>query len=136
MTRAGSSIITPLVALAAGPAAWVIQLIVGYGLSSLACFPHDAPRKAPPASGEHILLAVLNLSCLAVALGGLTLALVAWRRGKPDRSDERNDLMPAGIGRAGFLDACGILSGAIFCTAILFDTAPILGAPACWSGLG
>ncbi|HEY5410792.1 MAG TPA: hypothetical protein VIJ94_08690 [Caulobacteraceae bacterium] len=136
MSQAARPILTPLLALAAGPAAWAAQLIAGYGASSLACFPHDAPAPTPPGPGEHVGLAALNLVCLAVAVAGLATAFMVWRSARPDRFAEHNDQAPASAGREQFLGACGMLSGAIFCVAILFDTAAIFGAPACWSGLG
>lgn len=130
------SIVAPLAALFAGPAAWAAQLIVGYGASSLACYPHDAPAARPPGPGEHGFLIALNLVCLAVAVGGLVVAAVHWRRAGGPEPARHNDVMPAGLGRARFLAACGMLSGLGFAIAILFDTAPILGVPACWRLFG
>jgi len=136
VSRAAPSIVWPLAALAAGPAAWIVQLVVGYGASSLACYPHDAPAARPPGPGEHAVLIAINLACLALALAGLAIAFLHWRGAKPPQPAEHNDVMPAGIGRARFLAACGMLSGLGFALAILFDTAPILGAPACWRLFG
>lgn len=135
MSQTVRPIVTPLLALAAGPAAWATQLIAGYGASSLACFPHDAPAAAAPGPGEHAALIVLNLACLALALSGTVLAYQGWRRAGPERPAEHNDEMPARLGRARFLGACGIVSGMIFSLAILFDTPAILTLPTCWSGL-
>ncbi len=136
MNPAARPILASFLVLAAGPAAWAAQLIAGYGLSSLGCFPHDAPATTPPGADEHAVLAIVNLVCLAVALTGLAIAFVEWWRARPVRSGEHDDEMPAASGRARFLGACGVLSGAIFSIAILFDSAAILGAPACWNGLG
>lgn len=110
-------------ALAAGPAAWALQLIAGYGLSSLACFPHDKPYLSSPPpgwSGEAGLLIAINIACLLLALGGAGLAFAGWRRA-------------AGQERSRFIALCGVMAGLGFALAILFDTAPILGVPACWS---
>ena len=136
MTKAARPITMPLLALCAGPAAWVAQLVGGFAVSSLACFPHDAPALSPPGAGEHLGLAVLNLACLALALAGLAMAFVAWRRAGPKGGARETDAMPAALGRERFLGACGMLGGVIFSIAILFDTAALLGTPACWSGLG
>ncbi len=132
-TPARRSIVAPLAALIAGPAAWATQLIAGYGYSSLACFPHDAPAAQPPSPGEHALLIGLNLTCLVVALAGLVTATIHWRAAKAEGSAKSSDVLPPGLGRARFLAACGMLSGMGFAIAILFDTVAILGAPACWS---
>lgn len=112
-----------IAALAAGPAAWALQLIAGYGLSSLACFPHDRPitQSPPPGwSGEPALLMAINIACLLLALAGASLSYAGWRGA-------------AGQGRSRFLAVCGVMSGLGFALAILFDTASILGVPACWS---
>jgi hypothetical protein len=112
-----------IAALAAGPTAWALQLIAGYGLSSLTCFPHDRPitQSPPPGwSGEPVLLLAINIACLLLALAGAGLSYAGWRGS-------------VGQGRSRFLAACGVMSGLGFALAILFDTAPILGVPACWS---
>src|SRR3546814_4823219 len=52
-----------LLALAASPAGWIVQLVLDYGLSSFACYPGDTPlRQSPPAGwgGEHLLLAAIR----------------------------------------------------------------------------
>jgi hypothetical protein len=133
MSQVFRSIVAPLAALAAGPAAWVVQLVAGYAVSSLSCFPHDAPAASAPGPGEHAVLMTLNLACVLMALLGLAAAYLSWRGAGPGKVAGHADIMPARLGRARFLGACGILSGAIFCVAILFDTANVLGAPACWS---
>jgi len=112
-----------IAALAAGPSAWALQLIVGYGLSSLACFPHDRPitQSPPPGwSGEPAVLLAINIAFLLLALGGAGVSTIGLRRA-------------AGRTRNRFLATCGMMSGLGFALAILFDIAPILGVPACWS---
>ena len=132
-SRARTGIVAPLAALAAGPAAWAAQLIGGYAASSLACYPYDAPVLRPPGPGEQAALIVLNLACLGIAVAGLATSALHWRRAKAPQPGASNDTLPAGLGRARFVAACGMLSGLGFVLAILFDTAPILGTPACWS---
>ncbi|HEY7900324.1 MAG TPA: hypothetical protein VIC25_03975 [Caulobacteraceae bacterium] len=115
-----------ILALAAGPAAWIGQLVIGYGISSYACFPATAPAQISPPpgwSGEVAGLLALNLACLILSLLGAALAFRLWRR--PGAG-------PA-AGRTRFLAGCGLFSGLGFALAILFDTVPILGVPACWA---
>jgi hypothetical protein len=115
-----------LAALAAGPAAWALQLIAGYGVSSLACFPHDAPIQiAPPPgwSAEPGLLLAINLACLLLALIGFAICLRDWRTPLGGESQSRTR----------FLAMCGMFAGLGFALAILFDTAIILGTPTCWN---
>lgn len=130
------SLARQLFGLAAGPAGWIAQLVIGYGLSSYACFPRDAPHliSPPPGwAGEHLGLLALNLACLALALSGLAAALGAWRRTRGEKRGGPHLALEIGEGRARFLALCGLLTSGLFAGAILFNTAPILGVPACWS---
>lgn len=134
--RGRVSVTALLVALAAGPAAWVAQLMLGYGLSSYACFPGDQPwEQAPPPGwgGERPALIAINLVCLALALAGFWIALGAWRRVRGEKEGGVTHLLTRGEGRSRFLALCGMLDCAVFAIAILFDTAGILGVPSCWN---
>jgi hypothetical protein len=127
------SIVASLASLIAGPAAWITQLVVGYGLSSLACFPHDvALRQSPPQgwSTEPLILGVINGVCFAIAILGGILALIHWRR---TRGGGAAQALEIGESRTRFMAACGMLSGFGFALAILFDTPAWLAVPACWS---
>jgi len=126
----------PLFGLAAGPAGWVIQLVVGYGVSSYACFPHDAPaRQSPPPgwAGEPALLLAINIACLLLVLAGLVVSLSAWRRSQNKTPTGAAAASEVREGRTRFLAGCGVLANLGFAVAILFDTVSILGTPACWS---
>ena len=125
-----------LTGLAAGPTGWALQLIANYGLSSLACFPHDTPSQTTPPPGwdhEFDLLLTINLVCLAIALAGFLISWAHWRRTRGEKVGGAGRLVDVGEGRTRFLSACGMLAGAGFIIAILFDTAVVIGAPACWS---
>jgi hypothetical protein len=126
----------PLAALAAGPAGWALQLVLGYGLSSYACFPRDTPalRSPPPGwSGEPGLLLAINLLCLALVLAGLTASAILWRRDPGRTLGDAGRAAGGGVGRTRFLAACGVISGLVFAVAVLFDTVSILGTSTCWS---
>jgi len=129
-------VITLLFGLAAGPTGWIAQLLLGYGVSSYACYPKDAPHLASPPPGwgaEHLLLLGVNLACLALAIVGLVVALGSWRRSREEKPGGAHHMLAVGEGRTRFLSLCGMLTGGLFAAAILFDTLPILGVPACWS---
>jgi hypothetical protein len=110
-----------LFGVAAGPAAWIAQLVIDYGLSSYACYGGSEPRPAAPPASEHLVLLLINLACLALALSGLAISFASWRR------------PGAGGNRSRFLALCGLLSSAMFCVAILFDTPSALALRLCWS---
>jgi hypothetical protein len=134
--RGRVSIVASLASLIAGPAAWILQLVIGYGLSSLACFPHDIPlRQSPPPgwSAEPLLLGAINGVCLAIAILGGVTALLHWRRTRGESSGGAGHVLEIGEGRTRFLAACGMLSAFGFALAILFDTPAIMAVPACWS---
>ena len=133
-SRPGGGVL--LSALAAGPAGWILQLVLGYGLSSYACFPHDAPflRSPPPGwSGEAGVLLAINLACLLLVSVGLVVCALIWRKDPGERLIDAGRVRGGVLGRTRFLAACGVFSGLGFAVAVLFDTASILGTPACWS---
>jgi hypothetical protein len=120
-------------ALAAGPAGWILQLVIGYSVASHACRPHDAPRLNAPIGGwdgERIGLLVLNLACLALVLAGGAIAFKAWRW--TQREKVRAGTLDTAQGRTRFLAVCGILVAGGFALATLFDTAWPLFLPPCW----
>ena len=129
-------ILSLLFGLAAGPTAWISQLVLGYGLSSYACYPKDAPHlQSPPPGwgGEHIVLLGINLACLALAGVGLLVSLRNWRRTRNEARGGAHHMLEVGEGRTRFLSLCGMLGCVLFAAAILFNTVPIMGVPACWN---
>jgi len=124
-----------LLALAAGPAAWILQLCVNFGVSASLCEQGGAPRSTPPASGwapEDVFLLCVNLACLAIALAGGMTALAAWRRSRSEKPGGAHAVLDVGEGRTRFLALCGMLTAAAFAIAIAFDTAWPFFIPSCW----
>jgi hypothetical protein len=119
-----------LFGVAAGPAAWIAQLVINYGLSSYACFPGDAPRATTPPAGEHAVLLAVNLACLALALAGLWVSLAGLRRGRSPTIEDSGATAPR---RSRFLAMCGLLSACAFAIAIGFDTPSTLMLGVCSS---
>ena len=113
-----------MLGLAAGPTAWIAQLLLDYGLSSHACFPVSHPvAQLPPGSGKPAL-AVITLLCFLLALAGLGTAWRLWRGARDE---------PPSAGRTCFLALCGLYSCAGFAVAILASAASIIAVPSCWA---
>lgn len=127
------STLAQLFGLAAGPAAWIAQLAAGYGLSSYACYPSDAPLQSPPPDAEHGLLLAINLACLALAAAGLAVSWIGWRRTRTEKPGRAEEMLEVGEGRARFLAICGLLASAAFAVAILFDTPSAVALRLCWN---
>ena len=126
---------TSLLVLAAGPAAWIFQLIVDFGVASDVCRHNGAPRAGPPAEGwapESLLLVGVNLICLVIVLAGGFTALAAWRRARASKPGDASELIEVGEQRTRFLAECGMMTAAVFAVAILFDTAWPFFVPSCW----
>ena len=126
---------TALLALAAGPAAWILQLCVDFGVATTLCEQGGAPRATSRISGwggEDVFLVCVNLACLAIALAGGLTALAAWRRSRAEKPGGANAALEVGEGRTRFLALCGMLTAAAFAVAILFDTAWPFFIPSCW----
>ncbi len=124
-----------LATLGAGPFAWIVQLVVSYGVAGYACYRGGAPRLAPPPAGwgaEHAGLLALNLVCLGVALAGAALSWRSWRKVRGETSGGGQSLLETGEGRTRFLATCGILAGLGFALAIAFNTAEPLVIASCW----
>ena len=129
------SVPTSLLALAAGPTAWILQLVVDYGVASDLCRQNGVLRAAAPNSGwapEAIFLVGFNLVCLAAALAGGFTALAAWRRTRAEKPGAAAKLIEVGEGRTRFLAACGVMSATGFAVAILFGTAWPFFIASCW----
>jgi len=122
-----------LFGVAVGPAAWIAQLVAGYGLSSYACYPGNTPLQSPPDGGEHLLLLVINLVCLALAGAGLAVSWSSWRRTRDEMPGRAAGMLETGEGRSRFLAICGVLSAAGFAVAILFNLPSALALATCWS---
>jgi hypothetical protein len=116
-----------LFALAAGPAGWILQLVLDYGIAGYACYRGAGPRLSTPATGwpgERAVLIGLNGAGLALAVVGGVIAYRAWRG---LRAGE-----PTASGRTRFLATCGMFSAAGFGAAILFGTIEPFMVSTCW----
>ena len=117
--------------LAAPPVAWSIQSIVGYAVSSEACYPGDSPRAVPVFAGMWELLLGINIGALAVGLLGVFIAYGNWRATRHELGGDSQHLIEGGEGRTRFLAMGGILVAVGFVTATAFTTVALVLAPIC-----
>ncbi|MGI9169685.1 MAG: hypothetical protein ACR2FH_05830 [Caulobacteraceae bacterium] len=125
-----------LAGLAAGPFAWIVQLVIGYGVASYACDPRGTPALVSPPpgwAGEGAWLVALNLACLILAGAGAALSWRNWRRARRSRGADVESRVSIGEGRTAFIAACGALAGLGYCLAIAFDTVEPVFLAACWT---
>lgn len=116
-----------LVELGAGPAAWIGQLLLTYGLAGHWCYPDGAAlTHIPSGSMAHTaLLLAANLLCLVTAAAAAILSWNNLRRFRAHAGEIKSNA-------SRFLATAGVMASLTFVVAIAFDTFPLLAAPACW----
>ncbi|HVW73170.1 MAG TPA: hypothetical protein VHC39_06000 [Rhizomicrobium sp.] len=114
----------------AAPIFWIGQLVLGYGVTSLVCYPGDTPRMAAPGSLLAVLI-VFDGIALAAAVAGGAISLAAWRRSRDEGEGGIAHTLHVAQGRTRFLALWGMLSSLWFFFAILFNTIASVLAPLC-----
>ena len=114
--------------LLAPPAIWAFEFMLNYALASHACFPSGEARASVLPGWNWIWWALLeiNLACLVASAAGMFTSYASWRRllrPSVDRhSDEHDDILEPGEGRARVFAASGLLVSMLFTLAILSST--------------
>jgi hypothetical protein len=112
-----------LLNLMAPPAAWAVHLTLNYALASRVCYPGAEPLATILPVG-HVLWWVLPLiDVAALAICSATIWISYRLRQWPES--------PTYAARTRFLAQCGIILGAGFFIATLFDGAAIFMVPLC-----
>jgi hypothetical protein len=117
--------------LGAAPLAWAGQSIVGYALSSYACFPGPTPRGVPLFTETRPILLALNVAAIILAVLGGAIAYRNWSATRGEKAGGLEHLVEIGEGRTRFLAMCGILSSVGFLVATIFSLLAIVLAPLC-----
>jgi hypothetical protein len=117
--------------LAAPPLAWSVQSIVGYSISSEACYPGDTPRTLPLFAGLWDLLLGINGVALGVGVLGILIAYRNWSATRRETGGDSEHLIERGEGRTRFIAMCGLLLGAGFVVATAFTSVTLLLSPLC-----
>jgi hypothetical protein len=122
-----------LFAFGAAPAAWLLQLVVNFGLAIHPCFPQAVARTEPLAasSSDRPALLIVNLLAIAVALLGSGLSWRYWRGTRSEAGGATPQALGAGEGRTRFVAVCGLMAGAGFLVAIVFGTISLFMVPLC-----
>jgi hypothetical protein len=117
--------------LAAAPLAWVAQTIIGYALSSYACFPGDSPRSMPLFAGAEQIAVAMNLIAIVVAAVAASIACRSWQATRDEDDGRASHLVEVGEGRTRFLALWGMLTSVGFLVAMIFASLAILLVPLC-----
>jgi hypothetical protein len=112
-----------ILAAATAPIFWLGQMMLGYGVSSVACYPGDHPQAIVDGATLRGTLIVFDIVAVLVALGACVFSYLSWQRTK--LSDG------VGAGPARFLAQWASLSSLIFLCAIVFTVITSLGTPIC-----
>ena len=115
--------------------AWLVQLVVDYGLASHRCFPHDVPLTIAQTAGgwSYPLLTVFNLLAIALAVAAGLVSYRLWHHTRDEHAGSAGHPVTAWEGRTRFLAMCGLLAGIGFLVAIVFDTVAVFTVPRCFA---
>jgi hypothetical protein len=120
-------------ALFAGPIAWFLQLCVGYGLASEACF-RDGTRTVAPVSSLQWTWPAMILITFAAVIVGLLSMLASWRafsRTRAEATDDSHRLLESGSGRTRFLALWGMMLGGVFALTAAMTFLAFVTLPRC-----
>jgi hypothetical protein len=121
---------TLLLAIAAGPAAWSLQLISKYALTGHYCYPDSIPQAQMPPGLDWVWPLMIAIDCLAllVVAGAIVISVRNWLI---TREEAGGRVFAVAEGRARFLSMWGILTGAGFFLAVALDLVALFVVPLC-----
>jgi hypothetical protein len=112
--------------LLGAPAAWVLQFLVGYGLTEVAC-SEAGSRWRVPVDGITLTATLVGA---ATALAAGLAALKVWRDTRPAEGSGGSEEPPP-KGRVHFLATVGIVIAPLFLAIILMSGVGVLSLPEC-----
>jgi hypothetical protein len=119
------------VSLALPPLAWSLQSVLGYSVSSEACYPGDTPLSMPDFSGLWWLLLGINVLALVIIVLAMSIAHRNWKLTRQELGGDSQHLIERGEGRSRFLSMCGLMLGGGLAVATLFSTVTLAISPLC-----
>lgn len=111
------------------PLAWMAHLYLNYAFASASC----AAASHREGVSAWTALFVIDALCIAAVAVALFSARRAWRMSRAEHAGEEGDAVEVGEGRTRFLAIVGVLSGAIFIAALVFDIPVLLAVTTCGS---
>ncbi len=115
------------------PAAWSVQVLVGFAMSAHGCYPRAIPLASPVIGVRAIALLVTAVAAgLAIAAG--VTALVSWRTTREEMDGREEALLEIGDGRTRFMALSGVLVSILFLLAIGLSYLSIAVVPPCTYG--
>lgn len=106
------------------PIFWLGQLMLGYGITAVACYGTDHPTTIKNDAALRSVLIVFDAVAIIAAVTGLLVAYSCWRAVGKVSSDIAGE-------RARFMAIWGIWASACFLFAILFSTISSIAVPLC-----
>jgi hypothetical protein len=116
------------------PAAWAVQLWSKYSLNSHACFPGSIPFISPaPETLRWLwpLLLAVDIAALAIGMAAVLVSYRNWIETQDEHRGNAEALAEIGEGGTRFFALWGMIGGAAFSLAILFDLIGVLVLPLC-----
>lgn len=119
--------------LAIPPAAWILETLAGFVVSSNACPLTPGPTSQIGFSGETTVLIVLQVVSLSVAIASGLMSWQHWRRVRHEKDDSEHSHLTLGEGRTRFVALGGMLTAGTFAIAIVFNLLEPILIPLCWN---
>ncbi|MBN8911527.1 MAG: hypothetical protein J0H65_05590 [Rhizobiales bacterium] len=119
--RERASAVALAYALGGAPGAWLLHLLVNYGMADRACASHAA-------LSAWSAVVLVDVVAITIATGAAAVSYELFRRTRTEKEGGVQVLVEAGEGRTRFLAVCGLLASGLFLIAIAFDLAgPFMG---------
>lgn len=114
------------------PAAWAVNLLVGYSVQATVCNTAGPGATVLGLQTGRALPVLFSILAACVATAGVLVGYRAWRAtGTGEENPEAT--VPPDVGRSWFMAYGGLVSSALFLLAILLTGMVELGLSPCWA---
>ena len=115
----------------AAPIFWLGQMMLGYGVSAIACYGSDHPTTIASGTALRTALAAFDAVAIVAALAGGIVSYSCWRAVRDEKEGGQRQALEVGDGRARFMALWGIMASLWFFSAIVFGTIASITVPLC-----